>query len=482
VTGSSSSQVKAPHQHPWRGPVWHGPWALCSKTALALLCFWVLLGLVLAIPSPLRDRLLSASEEVAAAPTGGAPALPGLPAPAPEPAAPAEQPTPAGAPAEKDKVEPLQDPQSGMAAFYRALSRTEAKKTITRVLHYGDSLIDLDFVTAPVRRALQKRFGDAGHGFVLAAKPWSWYNHMDISLFTSGKDCWDHFRLVGKRRRDGRLGLGCAAIESKRGVCRTRVAMRDIKASRIEVHYLMQPGAGKLRVEVDGKQVGELSTAADRKRSGFSVFKVADAPHTIRLTAVGKVRVFGVALERGRHGVTWENLPLVSARFNQLIRLNQSHWAEQLKHRSPDLVVFQFGANDTISYGGSIDRYGAQVLRALKLVRRALPGSSCLIIGPLDRLTRNARGELRSPGSVRTVSDKQREVAFAAGCAFWDGQKAMGGPGSMKRWLKRRLVLKDMVHLNRRGSDIMGDIFERALMAGYRQHKLKHRAGKNKGR
>jgi lysophospholipase L1-like esterase len=479
----SSPQVEAPRHHPWRGPVWHGPWALCSKTALALLCFWVLLALLLLIPSPLRQRLLSASEEISAAPTAGAPALPGLPTGGPAPAAPTERPTPAGAP--REEVEPLQDPGGGLTSFYRALARTEAKQAITRVLHYGDSLIDLDFISAPVRRALQKRFGDAGHGFVLAAKPWSWYNHMDISLFTSGGDCWDHFRLVGKRRRDGRLGLGCAAIESTRGHCSTRVAMRGIKASRVEVHYLKLPGGGKLQVTVDRTRVGELDTSADGKRSGFATFKVADAPHTVRLTSAGRVRVFGVVLERGRYGVTWDNLPLVSARFNQLIRLDQDHWAEQLRHRRPDLVVFQFGANDTISFGGSIDRYGKQVLRALKLVRRTLPESSCLIIGPLDRLARNAGGQLRSPAVVRTVANKQRQVALAAGCAFWDGQKAMGGPGSMKRWLERGLVLKDMVHLNARGSNVMGDILERALMAGYRRFGRRDRdgrAGVNKGR
>ena len=99
-------------------------------------------------------------------------------------------------------------------------------------------------------------------------------------------------------------------------------------------------------------------------------------------------------------------------------------------------------------------------------LRQALPKTSCLVVGPLDRLQRDGRGRLRSPGVVRRVSDRQRASAFAAGCAFWDGQRAMGGPGSMQRWLDDKMALKDMVHLNVKGSRAMAALLERALLAG----------------
>jgi len=478
--------------------VWYGARVLTSKAALTLLCFWILLGALLLIPGPLRDRLRSASDDLSA-PTG---ATPGLPSPAPAP--PTQQKTlPAGAerlklPVGEIALQRFEDPGGSMAHFYRALARTQAAReagslprragrarenqaarragspgrgrtranAVTRVLHYGDSLIDLDFITAPVRRALQKRFGDGGHGFVLAARPWRWYNHMGISMAESSG--WDHFRLVGGRARDGHLGLGCAAVETHTRSWIRVTAAESARASRIEVHYLRMPGGGKLRVRVDGKRHGEtIDTAAENKQPGFKSLEVADGAHSVRVDARGAVRLFGLVLERDGPGITWENLPLISARFNQFVRLDQLHWARQLQHRRPDLVLFQFGANDTISYGGDIERYGKQVLRALKLVRKALPRGSCLVIGPLDRLQRNSKGELRSPRVVRIVSDRQREVALAAGCAFWDGQKAMGGRGSMRRWLKQGLVLKDFVHLNVKGSDVLGSVLEQAVLAGY---------------
>lgn len=443
---------------------------LRSRAAWTLLCFWALLALVLLIPSPLRDRMLSAGDQVAARPaTPGAPSLPGLPAPVPSE-------TPAGEPkrpvAAESSVEPIQDPKGAMIHFHRALARTAAKQpgAITRVLHYGDSLIDLDYITGPLRRSLQRRFGDAGHGFVLAAKPWRWYNHLGIGL--AAGEGWKHHRLVG-RVRDRHLGLGGAAIESE-GRAWVRITSTEAtRASRVEVHYLRMPGGGELDLSVDGKPAATVKTDAPQRRSGIHVLALPDTPHVVRLRARGKVRLFGLVLERKGPGVTWENLTMVSVRLNQLATLDHQHWSEQLKQRRPDLVVFQFGANDTIYFGGDLDAYRREVVVVLGRVRRALPEASCLIVGPLDRLQRDSKGRLRSPSVVRRVSDEQKRAAFEAGCAFWDGQRAMGGPGSMRSFADRGLALKDLVHLNVKGSVALADLFEKALLKGYREHRAK---------
>lgn len=458
----------------------HGHQVLRSKTAWTLLWFWVFLGLVLLIPSPVRDHLRNTGAG-RSGPTGiadpkpGAPSLPGLP---PTRATPVAGPVD---PKEKkaERVEAIQDPKRSMVHFYRSLARTAARKkrgdrdrAITRVLHYGDSLIDLDHITGPLRRMLQRRYGDGGHGFVLAAKPWRWYNHAGLSHVASSS--WTHYNLMGKggAKRSAHLGLGCAAVQSAAGRSWVLLKTSDkLRSTRLEVHYLKMRGGGKILVNVNGKPLATIKTAADSKASGRHLLTVPDEPHRIRLTTYGRVRLFGIVLEREGPGITWENLTLVSARFHQLLSIDTIHWAEQLKLRRPDLVVFQFGANDTISYGGDLERYGRQIKEVMTRMRQALPRSSCMVIGPLDRLQRDAKGRLSTPKNVRIVSDKQRQMALAAGCAFWDGQRAMGGPGSMRRWLERRLALKDMVHLNVRGSKIMAGLLERALLDGYRRHK-----------
>jgi hypothetical protein len=76
----------------------------------------------------------------------------------------------------------IEDP-SGRAldGFFRSLLEAETGARCVRVCHYGDSPITNDDITATVRRRLQLRFGDAGHGFVLIAKPWPWYGHTGVT-------------------------------------------------------------------------------------------------------------------------------------------------------------------------------------------------------------------------------------------------------------------------------------------------------------
>ena len=64
--------------------------------------------------------------------------------------------------------------------FFASLNQTEQGNHITRISHYGDSPITGDMITSTVRRKLQLRFGDAGHGFILAGKPWNWYGHIGV--------------------------------------------------------------------------------------------------------------------------------------------------------------------------------------------------------------------------------------------------------------------------------------------------------------
>jgi len=354
-----------------------------------------------------------------------------------------------------------------MKHFYAALGKTARKEAgaITRVLHYGDSLIDLDRICGPLRRRLQARYGHAGRGFVLAGKPWRWYAQKGVTI-SEPKDAWFKLRLL-RKRYDGRLGLGLTAFEPKKGYTWIRVNLKPhASGTSLEVLYDRRPRGGSFQVQADRQAGAWIKTAHDGKALGSFRMKAAAAPARIHIKVRGKVRLFGVITERPGPGITWENLPLVGTRFHQLVRMDGAHWAEQLKHRNPDLVVFQFGANDTLSFGKSLQLYGQKVQRVLQGVRKALPGKSCMVIGPMDRVQRNSRGRLTTPRNVKLVKDTQRASAHAAGCAFWDGQQAMGGPGAMVRWARKGWAVKDYIHVTRPGSEVMAVILDRALEHG----------------
>src|SRR5579862_6710703 len=156
-------------------------------------------------------------------------------------------------------IEPnLIDPHENLKAFYLALWRTElgAPDAITRVLHYGDSPVTADSITADVRSLLQQHFGDAGHGFVLIAKPWAWYGHRGVDVEAKG---WTIAAATQVRARDGFHGLGGVSFERQPGAW-SRLTLGEDHA-QIEIHFLRQPGGGALAVEASGQKLGDVDTA-----------------------------------------------------------------------------------------------------------------------------------------------------------------------------------------------------------------------------
>ncbi|HWZ91616.1 MAG TPA: hypothetical protein VNW92_22295, partial [Polyangiaceae bacterium] len=74
-----------------------------------------------------------------------------------------------------------------LSGFFRALTATAHKRThaITRIAHFGDSIVVSDLVSGTLRRKLQAEFGDAGHGFMLIANAWPAYFHNDVTRYAT---------------------------------------------------------------------------------------------------------------------------------------------------------------------------------------------------------------------------------------------------------------------------------------------------------
>jgi len=102
--------------------------------------------------------------------------------------------------------------------------------------------------------------------------------------------------------------------------------------------------------------------------------------------AEGAVRVFGVTLEKPRTGVVYDSIGLNGASVSMLALLfNEKHWAEELRHRNPDLVILNYGTNESGFAAFLTSEYEKQLREAIRRVRAALPDTSILVMSPMDR-------------------------------------------------------------------------------------------------
>lgn len=359
-----------------------------------------------------------------------------------------------------------------MDAFYKALNHTASGEVgaLTRVVHYGDSMLTGDSISDAVRRRLQARFGDGGHGFVLAGRPWPWYRHMGIGHWNSAG--FRVNRITKNSLEDGLMGLGCVSFRSYRPGARFFVEPEEpARVSLFDVFYLEQPNGGSLRLTVDGHTDEIVSTRADSVGSGFRAIEVPDGAHRLTVTNAGggEVRIYGVAIERAGPGVVYDSLGVNGLHASNFTRFDRSHLDDQIRHRSPNLIVVMLGTNESQNSRLDLAGHASDFTTMLELLRGGAPQASCLVVSPPDRAMRAGRGRLVSRPIISRIVARQREVARDAGCGFWNTYEAMGGEDSAADWRRRHPALMggDLTHPTPEGADILGGLLAAALISGY---------------
>jgi lysophospholipase L1-like esterase len=377
----------------------------------------------------------------------------------------------------------IDDPTGhALDTYYASLARTIAKEpgAVTRVCHYGDSVITADLVSGTMRRLEQARFGDSGHGFILLANPWEWYFHNDVSH--SASEGWSESRITGPLVGDGAYGLGGVSFHT------TDIASAWFSTkskgdygrnvSRFDVYYLEQPWGGDAHLSVPGRPAEKLSTRGPKKVSRVRSVSVPDGAGqlSIRTWGDGDVRMFGVALERDVPGVVWDALGANGARIRLWDAMSEENWADQFALRKPSLIILQYGTNESEDDDFKGTTYEAALDRVLTKVTKAAPGIAILIVSPLDRAERTTGGKLRTKPVILTLVEAQKKAAAAHGLGFWNTFLAMGGEGSIAKWVNAKPQLGgwDFTHPTPLGADAIATLLFNALNAGYAAYASSH--------
>jgi lysophospholipase L1-like esterase len=343
-----------------------------------------------------------------------------------------------------------------------------------RILQFGDSHTASDTSTAVVRRLLQARFGDGGRGFVEVGLPWKNYIQDGVrGQMTKEFEPQRPRSDEGRSPRDGSFGLLGIAIGTDKPGARAWSHL-TAPSSRIEVDYWTQPRGGSFDVLVDGTSVGRVASRGTPPASGFAAFDVTEKPHDveIRATGDGPIRVFGLALDRGHSGVVVDALGINGAQITWALRWNEEHFAEQLRHRAPALVLLAYGTNEALDPHLDLADYEQSLHEMLGRVRHAVPGVPCVLVGPPDLARPRPVGnheEWATWPPVLDVIAVQRRVAASEHLAFYDQLGAMGGPGSMAAWASEAdpRAQGDRVHMTGRGYAALATSFVNDFLSAY---------------
>jgi lysophospholipase L1-like esterase len=368
----------------------------------------------------------------------------------------------------------LIDNNGSLDHFYAALRQlhTGQSRRTVRIVHYGDSPTTADLITGDARELLQERFGDAGPGFILIAKPWAWYGHHNVDVTGTG---WKIDTAVGSMR-EANYGLGGAIFTGPVGATSTiRLTAGD--STSIEVEYLAQPNGGDLEISADGASAGIIPTAGDTRQNATASVPLPSGTKQVKLTVVNNpVQIFGVAFGNDTPGLTYDSIGLNGASTTVMSRaFNPATFSAALEHRNPDLVVINYGTNES-SFPTYVEKqYEPELIRAIGRVRSALPDASILIMSPMDRGERSG-DQISTMRAIPEIVAIQQRVAEQTGCGFFNTYQAMGGNGTMGRWYDRHpaMVGADLIHPSPQGARIVAQLLTSQLLIGYERYMEDH--------
>lgn len=372
----------------------------------------------------------------------------------------------------------IEDPKGTMSAFYEAMSKTLLKTpgAITRIGHWSDSTLASDGVSSFARRRLQLSYGDAGHGFVMPIRSITHYAHRDVQRWSGGT--WYNTPLVGGKTRDGRYGLGGWVSRGRKHAWATLATATKRSPvghamSKLHVYYMSGPRQGELAVKVDASPHSTISTHADKVGEEMATISMPDGEHRVSLRVSSKrsVRLFGVALEREGPGFIYDSFGILGALARRFVRVDPKHWATQLRFRDHDLVMIQYGGNSIQDGSISYTRYRTYFRDLIRLFRAERPDTPCLVMSPHDHGRKRGLGVIDTDPKLIKIMTIQRETALEEGCAWFSVFDAMGGHGSMGRYLKERLAYADLRHLRFAGAERIAHHIVDALEAGFNSYR-----------
>jgi lysophospholipase L1-like esterase len=463
----------------------------CGSSPWGLVIFAVLCGCSIALSRDTHRREVAAVKPAKDAPRAFDPQRPQSASPlasAGRTEAPAEIPTyPPYVAAREDRVAvpmPIENADR-LDHYFGKLTLTELGRpgAITRAAHWGDSVLGGDGLTERIRRRLQERFGDAGHGFHAIGRYHRGYRHRGVRY--EEVRAWDSCLIIFKCQRDTmRYGYGGATSTSRGNASsRFQTETNDIgdKVARFELWYQKRPDGGGFEIRVDGEVAKVVDSRADTISDDVETVRVTDGEHSFEVAATGSgvSRAYGVVMERDGPGVVWDELSLIGSFTKRLDYQDAEHLAGQIKRRDIDLLVFMFGGNDLARQDSDLkhrtDPYEREYARVIRKFRAGKPEASCMLMSVTDH-GQHVGDAIVSRSIVPRLVGAQRRVAKQEGCAFYDTFGAMGGDGTIERWRKADppLAARDLGHPTLAGQRYIGDAVYHALMHAYASYRRRH--------
>ncbi len=371
--------------------------------------------------------------------------------------------------------------------FFEKLESASINRSKIHILHYGDSQIEGDRMTAYIRQRLQNQFGGYGPGLIPAVNVYSTItfkqstseNFMRYTCFGGTKLKSKRYGVMGSAARFtpelDSVGMATRTLEEEGWIeispsqsAYTRA--RDYNNVRMYYNSCLKPCA--LKVYQNGKLIHEDSLKSDGKPHSVDLsFESTPGKLKYVFTSTVSPTIMGFCTE-GDYGIQVSNIGMRGCSGTIFGSMDNNLLRRMYADLNAELFILQFGGNAVPSFrdSASVRSYCNHIRRQIHNLKTLRPSAAVLFIGPSD-MSKLKDGIFKTYPLLPYCVKLLKKVVVESGCAYWDLFDAMGGENSMPAWVEKGYAGRDYVHFSNRGASIASELFFDSFAAEYTKWK-----------
>lgn len=344
---------------------------------------------------------------------------------------------------------------------------------LVRVVHYGDSQIELDRISQDLREALQERFGGSGTGLFPALG-----NVPSASISKAASGSFTQYTMYGdsttQRAGHNRYGILAQVVQltgsgtlTLRG-SKNKNAREGVKTFE-SVSVLYGRGENLVVKATSGTEKPEPVVQKGENGVTRITWHFGRPVEKATLTFQGNAEIYGIGAD-GNAGVAVDNVPLRGCSGTIFTRISKPLMTDSFALTDTRLIILQFGGNMMPMIRGAkqIEPYQEQIAKQIAYFHEVAPQAKILFIGPSD-MGKSVNGRVVTWPHLPELVDSLKATALRNDAAYWDLYRMMGGENSMAQWVRHSppYAGPDYIHFTPAGAQKVGDALSRSFLTYY---------------
>ncbi|MBR4775266.1 MAG: hypothetical protein IK008_04125 [Bacteroidales bacterium] len=363
--------------------------------------------------------------------------------------------------------------------FFREAENAKKNGKTVRVVHYGDSQIEMDRISNDLRDGLQGKFGGRGTGLFPALT-----NVPSASISKSASGSFVQYTMYGDsttmRAGHNRYGILAQVVKlSGSGTVTLRATKSKGAFERVKsfssVSVLSGKESQKFTISVSSDTLKPKETVTSGENATLRTWTFSRPVEKASVRINGNAEIYAVGAD-GNNGVAVDNVPLRGCSGTIFHRISKPLMTESFELTDTRLIILQFGGNymPVARSTKVIEQYQEQIAQEIRYFHEVAPQAKILFIGPSD-MGKSVNGRIVTWPRLPEMVDSLKATALANDAAYWDLFRMMGGENSMGQWVKHKppYAGPDYIHFTTEGAHQVGDVLSRTLLTCYDFYRLR---------